>query len=362
MLEPTVDDDLPTAVIETPRLPRWAAIAGINAATDRGRSALAAGTGMVALAVVALVTLFVFRLQSLPITGEGSIGFFGASASAIVAAVVFVGGRCVVLPPKGTHPLVNILDVAALAIAHALIALVAWTLVGGVIESGFIDAVVFGLPSVFIAGTMAALTAYAVFMSAVRADASSIAVVLVVFLVSGAVASVLTASDPHWWKDDFSSLGKTGVASALTFNGTLIVGGVIVATLARYGTRGISTAHARGVALVRGCLISIGILLALVGVVPVDVAYGVHTAFACGLAVVFGVLVALVPRWIPELPRLFVLLGWLFLAVLAVHFVLFATGSYTLAAVELVAGVLVIGWIVLFIRNAAALPRRDEDE
>jgi hypothetical protein len=55
------------------------------------------------------------------------------------------------------------------------------------------------------------------------------------------------------------------------------------------------------------------------------------------------------------MPRPFVLLGWLFLAVILVLSVLFGIGYYTLTAVELVAGILVFTWIILFIRNAAAL-------
>jgi hypothetical protein len=55
------------------------------------------------------------------------------------------------------------------------------------------------------------------------------------------------------------------------------------------------------------------------------------------------------------MPRAFVLLGWLFLAVIVALAVLFVVGYYTLTAVELVAGILVFAWIILFIRNAAAL-------
>lgn len=51
----------------------------------------------------------------------------------------------------------------------------------------------------------------------------------------------------------------------------------------------------------------------------------------------------------------FIALGWLFLAIILVLAVFFAVGFYTLTAVELVAGILVFAWIILFIRNAAAL-------
>jgi hypothetical protein len=73
------------------------------------------------------------------------------------------------------------------------------------------------------------------------------------------------------------------------------------------------------------------------------------------MVVAFGVLVIGLPRWITGMPRPFIVLGWLFLAVTLVLAVLFAVGYYTLTAVELVAGILVFTWIVLFIRNGAAL-------
>jgi hypothetical protein len=62
-------------------------------------------------------------------------------------------------------------------------------------------------------------------------------------------------------------------------------------------------------------------------------------------------------RAIPEMPRLFIALGWLFVVVLVVQFVLFAIGYYTLTAVELVVGILIFGWITLFVLNAAAVQR-----
>lgn len=330
---------------------------GIDTSSEQGRESLALGVGAIAFTVVGLLTLVVFRLQPLPITGSGSIGHYGAVSSALVAAAAFVAGRCVMPLPPGSRRSLNVLDVAALAFAHAVIALVTWTLTAELIDAGFIDALVFGLPSMLISGTMAAITAYAVFSSATQMNLVSLATVLAVFLVAGVVASTLTASDPHWWKEDLSALGMTDDASALAFNLTLIVGGVIVTTLARHAVRSIPTAHQHGVARLRLCMILLGILLALVGLFPADAFYGLHTGFAAAMAVVFSVMVALLPRWIPRMPRLFIALGWLFIAILVVHFILFAVGYYILTAVELVVGILVITWIILFIFNATAAKR-----
>jgi hypothetical protein len=95
----------------------------------------------------------------------------------------------------------------------------------------------------------------------------------------------------------------------------------------------------------------------LVGVFPTDTFYWVHTGFASGTGLVFAVLVTLLPRWIPGMPKAFVALGWLFVATLAMVVVLFATGYYNLTAVELIGGVFFFVWILLFVANVAALQR-----
>jgi hypothetical membrane protein len=168
---------------------------------------------------------------------------------------------------------------------------------------------------------------------------------------------MLTASDPLWWKDNLSALGMTNDLSAKTFNLTLIVAGILVTTLARYATRGIPTPHPNGVKSVRTCLVIVGIFLGLVGVFPVDQFFALHTGVASGMTVAFAVLVFAMHRWIPGMSRTFLLLGYVFVAVIVVLAVFFAVGYYTLTAVELVAGVVVFTWIILFIRTADALKR-----
>ncbi len=322
---------------------------------ERSLESLALSIGAVAFVVTALVALIVFQLRSAPIAGPGSIGQFAAVAGAVVAILAFVAGRYTVRASGDRLRLLDVVDVAALAFAHAVIALLSWTLLAVIMEQGFIDAVVFGVPVVVLAGAVAAVTGYIAFYSATHMDLQLLAVVLAVFLAEGVIASMLTASDPHWWRDNLSALGMTNDLSALTFNLTLIVAGLIVTTLARYATRGIPTPHPHGVRHVRVCLIVVGIFLGLVGVFPVDQFFAIHTGVASGMVVAFAILIFGLRAWIPGMPRAFVLVGWVFVAVILALAVLFAVGYYTLTAVELVAGVLVFAWIILFIRNAAAL-------
>jgi hypothetical membrane protein len=337
---------------------------GRLATTDHGpseRSLESRGLWAAVLAFVlsALVALLVFRLTSAPIAGEGSVGQFAAISSAVAAVAAFVGGRIVVRAAAGTKAVgfLDVVDVAAFAFANAMIALFGWSIVATILELSFIDAVVFPLPVLVLSGSAAAVTAYLAFAAATHVDLQLLAVVLAVFLVLGIIVSALTAQDPHWWKDNLSALGMTNDLSARTFNLTLIVAGVVVTTLARSATQGIPSSSGRGIAAVRTCLVVVGILLSLVGVFPVDRFFALHTAVASGMTVAFAVLVIGLRSWIPDSPRTFLSLGYAFIAAIVALAVCFAIGYYTLTAVELVAGILVFTWIVLFVRNVDAMAR-----
>ena len=325
----------------------------LHGSSERTLESIALAVGVGSFIVVAAVAVIAFRFDAAPIAGPGSVGQFAAVTSALVALIAFAAGR--MLSSEARPGILDIVDLVALAFAHAVIALLSWTLVSVIFEQAFIGAEVFAIPVILLSGAVAAVTGYVAFFSATHMDLQLLAVVLATFLVEGIVASMLTASDPLWWQKHLSSLGVTSDISSLAFNLTLIVAGIIVTTLARSATTGIPTAEPHGIARVRLSLILIGVFLAFVGVFPVDDWFWIHTAFASGMAVVYAVLVIRLRTWIPGMTRFFVYLGWVFLAIVVGLGVFFAIGWYTLTAVELVAGTLVFTWIILFIRSAAAL-------
>ena len=130
-------------------------------------------------------------------------------------------------------------------------------------------------------------------------------------------------------------------ASALAFNLTLIIAGAMVTIIARYATASLPTTtreELRGRNLLRLGLILIGIFLACVGIFPVDEFFVVHNTVATGMAVIFAVIVIGLRWLVPAMPRVFVLLGYVFVGVIVLLGVFFAIGYYNLTAVELVAG------------------------
>ena len=75
------------------------------------------------------------------------------------------------------------------------------------------------------------------------------------------------------------------------------------------------------------------------------------------MSVAFAALVIGLPWLVPAMPRVFLVLGFVYLAVIVALALLFFLGIYNLTAVELVSAVLIFSWIILFLRNVHAIAR-----
>lgn len=347
------------------------------AASATTTESLALGAGTIAFIAIALISLPVLGLRHVQIAGPGSIGQYVAVACAVAALASFIAGRVfsaaahqhdghgptVIAGVDGplvgitAHRAPRILDVAALALAHGVICLLMWIGAADLLELSFQGAEVFPIPAMLLSGAAAAVSAYFSYLSAAGMNTMRLSGVLLVFLVVGALTSMLTSTDPQWWKMNLSALGITNDISAMTFNLTLIIAGVLVTTIARYATASmirIGEPIPRGVEIVRWGLIVIGIFLACVGVFPVNRFFLLHNSVATGMVVAFLVLVIGLPRFLPQMPKPFVALGYVFIGVILMVALFFATGYYNLTAVELVAAVLIFSWIIVFLRTVSA--------
>jgi hypothetical membrane protein len=262
---------------------------------------------------------------------------------------------------------VDIFDTLAIALAHGILALLGWLVLGAVLANGFQDATVYFLSATVLAGAATGVTAYAVFLSAAGMDLMRLSTVLAAFAVVGILASMLSAPDPHWWQKHLSALGMSQSVSSLTFNLTLIIAGAIVTAIARYATdaRGILDPKQRSAVLrVRVGLILIGVLLACVGIFTLNISILLHNVSAVGMVVVFALVVFWVRPALPTAPVAFFALGYVFFATIVAVLVFFAVGYYVLTAAELVAGVLVFSWLIVYLRmtGAATAEARAEQE
>ncbi|WP_285113669.1 hypothetical protein [Leifsonia sp. fls2-241-R2A-40a] len=338
----------------------------------------------IALVAGALVALPFFWGRTLAIAGPASVSQFAAIAAGVAGAVSYAVGRLwhrAALTPFGGRPDraadaspagrtiggAAVFDTIVIAIAHGIIALLGWLVLGAVLAEGFADATVYFVSATVLAGAAVGVTAYAVFLSATRMNLMRLSTVLAVFAIVGILAATLSAPDPHWWMFHLSALGMTNSISSLTFNLTLIVAGLMMAAIARYATdlgavgRGASggagTAPRSAVLRVRVCLILIGVLLAGVGLFPLDVSQVLHNASAVGMLLAFSFLVFWVRRALPEAPRAFLVFSYASFGVIVLAALFFVTGYYVLTATELIAGVIVFAWLTVYLRVSGAAER-----
>lgn len=319
-----------------------------------------------------LVSIIVFWGRELQIAGAWSIGAYAAIGGAVVAVLSVLLGRAAVRR-GGVGALrdgltmrddrIRWYDTAAITLAYASTALLGWSGIASLLELSFTDAPVYDFPGAILVAVAFALTAYVCFLSAASLTPMMLSLVLAIFLVVGAFASMLTATDAHWWRDNLSALGMASNDSRWIFNGTLIVAGIIVTTITRYATAGLPvTTHraVRGRRLVRIGMILMGVFLTCVGIFPVDAFFIVHNTVATGMAVAFAAVVVALPWLLPSISKVFVGMGYVYVAVIVLLGIFFATGYYNLTAVELIAAILIFSWIIVFLRAADDVAQRDE--
>lgn len=190
-----------------------------------------------------------------------------------------------------------------------------------------------------------------------------LALVALTVLLTGIGIAIISSSDQQWWRLHFSRLGTFHDASGAFFNGTLIVGGTLVALFARAAGRDLrmleGTAVRRGSGLVARVLFTgVGVNLALVGCVPLNVNRFVHDNVAAGMVVSFAGLLFSSPILLHRMPRRMLLAtGGVFVYLFAGGW-LFVTAQINLALFEVIAFSAMFSWsgvfVMCLIRAAAA--------
>ena len=159
----------------------------------------------------------------------------------------------------------------------------------------------------------------------------------VLSLPIGVLLSLLTSHDPTWWHHHFSQLCTHSDFSGRTFNTVAIFSGFF---LSAYGVlvavalpAGMSRRRARGF---RGSIVSAGLHLTAVGLVPIPVSAVMHDLVAACLGLSFLATVA-TGLTIPGRSRRFRRITAFCVALLTVGIVVLTAGFITLALFELVA-------------------------
>ena len=189
----------------------------------------------------------------------------------------------------------------------------------------------------------------------------SLSVLVASFLVVGALGSALSSSDPQWWLQHFSALGAAADRSGVLFNFTLILTGLVLVALADFLTQDLERwADHHGeptwkVRAVRLALIALGLLLGLVGVIPVNLSMFWHNMVTYGAIGVFVLLLVGVPILFRRLPGGFVAVTLIVVGLMAaVVWLHLGIGYLNITAFEAGAVGTVFVWLVLFIRTVTA--------
>lgn len=330
-------------------------------------AALAAG------ALGALIGLVLALLPPLPLFGGWSFGTVAAIAAGSAAAATASLGYWRLRSRPGEEWRASVssqLTVASFCgviLAHALLAALAALAASLVLSLGFKGLELDAFWSILLMGVTTGFTAWLVHLSVSQLTTVRMSNLLMAFVGIGTLTSMVTASDSEWWRTHFSHLGTFSDLSSLLFNGTLVVGGLLVMAFAIYVSNDIRRRVASGDLLeersprfVATMFVTMGVMLAGVGLVPVNLSLLIHNLCASGLAVAYIALLVSGPRMLRGLPRAYFLASWLFLAAVVVSVVLFVVGFFGLTALEIVVFVLIFGWISVFIRFLAA-PGRSED-
>ncbi|MFE7845419.1 DUF998 domain-containing protein [Microbacterium sp. NPDC057407] len=248
-------------------------------------------------------------------------------------------------------------NTVSVVIVHTALAFLAWYGLYRLLALGFIGLPVVPFWSVVLMAVTLGLTTYAVYLSSSNMTTQRMSSLLMAFIVFGTVTAMVTTPDPQWWTYHFSQLGTFDNLSSWVFNGTLIAGGLLVTTFAVYiandmgelAAAGVLTS-ARGVRVVPVLFVVMGIMLACVGIFPVDVNMPLHNLSATGMALMFLVLLIAGPALLKGMPRTYFVSSWAFLAATVASVVLFVVGYFSLTAFEIIVFALIFGWIAVFIR------------
>jgi len=324
--------------------------------------------GSIAAGVGAIFGAIVFAGTNPTIWGGFSLGLGSAIAVLVLSIVTSYVGywRSRHLPGQEWRQHISswkfILDATTVAAVHSVIAGIATIVTFILLQMSFQGLRVDGWTSVVGVAAATGLTSYYIYLSVSRINTSKMAGLLVIFMTVAVLTSMATAQDPLWWEYHFSQLGTFDDRSSGLFNITLIIAGGLVTTFALYLYRDIEALFAAGVLAHRWAaraisvtFIIMGIMLAGVGAFPVDVNLVIHNTSAIGMAVSFLLILISSPWVLKGMPWTFFAVSGGFLAGMLLAVYLFAVTQYfNLTAFELVAFVIIFGWISTFIRFLSA--------
>lgn len=325
--------------------------------------------GVVAAGASGLIAAILFAGSVWPLWGGFSVGLVAAVAVLLTGITAGAVGywRSRNLPGQQwrhrLRPWKFTIDVATVAAVHAIIGFILTMVTFLLLQRSFEGLVVDVWTSTGAVAVASGLAAYAIFLSVSSITTPKLAMLLIVFMATSVLASMATVQDPQWWEYHFSQLGTGDDFSSSLFNVALVVGGAFVTTFAIYVHRDLSALVRFGVLqrasaprIVAVVFIVMGVLLAGVGLFPVNVNMPVHNACAVGLSLSFLGLLIGSPWILRGMPaRFFAICAGAIVLLIASALLFEPMAYYNLTAFELAAFSIIFGWISVFIRFVSAI-------
>ena len=319
------------------------------------------------------VGLLVFFQGDVSLFAKGiSLGFVASIVGGLITLGVYMRAAYVYETDHSGTKLGRVkrhVNIGSLAVVHGLLIILFYALIFFIISESFKGAHIDMWGASLIVALTTGCAAYVAYLTAAHMNAVRVSTILALFLVSGTFISMLTASNPHWWNEHFSSLGAGGGVSGYAFNITLIIAGLVIVALSTYITddfrrlkqTGRISNQAKSTAM-QSLLAGIGISLALVGLFVYDAFPLIHNTSAFGMAFLFGVIIVSLPWLVPGFLTAFFIASYGLIVALVVSAWLFwGVGYFNLTIFELVAAAIIFTWLVIFVRHMAAM-LSDEDE
>lgn len=298
-----------------------------------------------------------------PIVGEGSVGLpaafvAGAISAASFAVSTFLHRRGENAAMPRWQIVVSASSAVALTVAFAGVTALGVLLGSEVLGVGLQGLELPPFGGGIITGVASAVGGRLAFDAGIGLRTTDLAALLFSYLVIGTLFAMLTAADPQWWELNFSQLGIGDGAWA--FNGTLVVAGILTATVGLYIGRDLHRIRGDGwfgrIVTVALLWIATGIALAGVGLFPIEQIVVLHNIAAVSTLVLFAAAGVATTVAMPGPPRPLLVTTVGAALMLVVAFVLADSFHlYSLTVLEAIVIGIGLLWLTTLVRILAVL-------
>lgn len=281
--------------------------------------------------------------------------------------------RSMTLKHGWTIPIRRIFEILALSVVYAstifvtafMLLSIASNMMGLRTLKGYLTA---------LCAAISGVVGYVTFVQAELMNAKTIASLLPFFVVSGVSIAGLTSDDPYWYNNNFSQLGDRTTFAARMFNSTLMLAGVCIVIISYFAISELITTHRLQMQYLsandekeapkhfKARILLLSTMLTLAGIAFIGIGMFrytphpiLHNVFARGLPCLMSVLMIALPWLAPQLSKVVYVISDLAIVIGALAGFQWLAGRNTLTNVEALAGMMFLGWFIIFSRQIAAI-------